>query len=99
MALTKCVVVLDKDANVRDMAEVAWRAFGNVDPSRDFEHAKGPIDVLDHATDIIGFGGKVGIDATRKWASEGFRRNWPEDIVMDAEVKRKVDAKWGKLGI
>jgi 4-hydroxy-3-polyprenylbenzoate decarboxylase len=99
MMFTKVIVVLDKDANVRDMEEVAWRALGNIDPARDLELAKGPIDVLDHATDLIGFGGKVGIDATRKWASEGFRREWPRDIVMDPEIKRRVDEKWGRLGI
>lgn len=99
MALTKVIIVLDRDADVRDMDEVAWRAFGNIDPSRDLEFAKGPIDVLDHATDIIGYGGKVGIDATRKWKSEGFPREWPQDIVMDAEVKARVDGKWGRLGL
>jgi 4-hydroxy-3-polyprenylbenzoate decarboxylase len=99
MSLTKCVIVLDKDANVRDPAEVAWRAFGNVDPSRDLELARGPIDVLDHATDIVGYGGKVGIDATRKWKTEGFPRDWPEDMAMSEEIRRRVDAKWTRLGI
>jgi len=38
-----------------------------------------------------------GTDATRKWASEGFPRPWPDEIVMDAKTKALVDAKWKAL--
>jgi RNAse (barnase) inhibitor barstar len=41
----------------------------------------------------------MGIDATRKWKEEGFDREWPELMTMDAETKRNVDAMWDKLGI
>jgi 4-hydroxy-3-polyprenylbenzoate decarboxylase len=41
----------------------------------------------------------MGIDATRKWKEEGFDREWPRLITMDAETKRNVDAMWEKLGI
>jgi 4-hydroxy-3-polyprenylbenzoate decarboxylase len=99
MMLTKCIIVLDADANLRDMREVAWRAFGSVDPARDFEMASGPADVLDHSAPRIGLGSKVGIDATRKWPSEGFVGDWPDDIVMSDEIRRRVDEKWERLGI
>jgi 4-hydroxy-3-polyprenylbenzoate decarboxylase len=39
----------------------------------------------------------MGIDATRKWASEGFARPWPDEIVMDAKTKALVDSKWKAL--
>jgi 4-hydroxy-3-polyprenylbenzoate decarboxylase len=39
----------------------------------------------------------MGIDATRKWASEGFARLWPDEILMDAKTKAAVDAKWKAL--
>ena len=39
----------------------------------------------------------MGIDATRKWASEGFARPWPDEIVMDAKTKALVDSKWKML--
>jgi 4-hydroxy-3-polyprenylbenzoate decarboxylase len=29
----------------------------------------------------------MGIDATRKWPTEGFTRPWPDEIVMDAKNK------------
>ncbi|MBA3913285.1 MAG: hypothetical protein H0X25_05400 [Acidobacteriales bacterium] len=39
----------------------------------------------------------MGIDATRKWPTEGFTRPWPDEIVMDDETKSRVDAKWQAL--
>jgi 4-hydroxy-3-polyprenylbenzoate decarboxylase len=41
----------------------------------------------------------MGIDATRKWPSEGFDRPWPDEIVMDPATKQRVDALWVKLGL
>ena len=41
----------------------------------------------------------MGIDATRKWPEEGFNRDWPEVIDMDAGVKSKVDMIWDRLGL
>ena len=49
------------------------------------------IDVLDHATSEIAIGSKLGIDATKKLAGEGFKRPWPPLIKMDAAVKAKVE--------
>jgi len=45
------------------------------------------------------FGSKMGVDATRKLPSEGFTRPWPDEIRMDAEVRRKIDSLWPKLGV
>ena len=47
----------------------------------------------------MGYGSKMGIDATAKWKSEGFEREWPEPIVMDGKTKKYVDSIWEKLGI
>ena len=52
---------------------------------------KGPADVLDHATSEIVSGSKLGIDATKKLPSEGFKRPWPPLIKMDEGVKAKVE--------
>jgi 4-hydroxy-3-polyprenylbenzoate decarboxylase len=41
----------------------------------------------------------MGIDGTRKWKEEGFDREWPELITMDAETKKRVDEMWDRLGI
>jgi len=96
---TKLIVVVDDDVDIRNYSELAWRALNNVDYARDVEIVKGPVDDLDHSSQLHRYGGKMGIDATRKWKSEGFVREWPEVIRMSADVKQRVDEMWGKLGI
>jgi len=51
--------------------------------------------VLNHATSEIAMGTKLGIDATRKLAGEGFKRPWPPLIKMDAATRKKIDALFG----
>ena len=99
MSLAKVLVVVDKWVNVRDPHEAWWVALNHLDPQRDARFSMGPIDVLDHASRTFTYGSKIGFDATQKWPEEGFAREWPELIVMDAETKRRVDAIWPQLGI
>ncbi len=96
---TKVLVVVDHDVNVQDYREVVWKTLCAIDPERDVQFSLGPMDTLDHAARLQDFGSKMGIDATRKWASEGFHRPWPDQIVMSAEVKQRVDALWSRLGL
>ena len=96
---TKCIVVVDEDCDVQDIREVVLRAFNNIDPERDIQFTLGPVDSLDHAARLPDFGSKMGVDATRKWPSEGFARPWPGEITMSRDVKARVDAMWKKLGI
>jgi 4-hydroxy-3-polyprenylbenzoate decarboxylase len=96
---TKCIVVLDEDCDVQDLREVVLRAFNNIDPERDIQFTLGPVDSLDHASRLPDFGSKMGVDATRKWPSEGFTRPWPDEIAMDAATQEKVDRMWKSLDI
>ena len=96
---TKCVIVVDEDCDVHDIAEVTLRVANNIDPERDIQFTLGPIDSLDHASRLPNYGSKMGIDATRKWAAEGFSRPWPPMIEMDAATKARVDTIWKKLGL
>jgi len=57
----------------------------------------GPVDSLDHAARLANYGSKMGIDATRKWSTEGFARPWPNEITMDPKIRAQVDAKWKSL--
>src|SRR5213594_3294896 len=91
MMFTKYLVVVDEDVNVHTTSEVLFRLCANTDPQRDSIFTKGPADVLDHATTEIAIGTKLGIDATRKLAGEGFKRPWPPLIKMDAAVKARVE--------
>ncbi len=96
---TKVIVVVDDDVNVQDGGEVVWKALCAIDPERDIQFVMGPVDTLDHAARMQDYGSKMGIDATRKWRSEGYQGRWPDEIKMDAATKARVDAMWGKLGL
>src|SRR6266702_673445 len=94
---TKCIVVVDEDVDVQDIADVTLKVLNHIDPERDIQFTLGPVDSLDHASRLPNFGSKMGIDATRKWATEGFTRTWHNEITMDAKTKALVDAKWSAL--
>ena len=96
---TKCILVVDEDVNVQDIGEVTLKVLNHIDPERDIQFMLGPVDSLDHASRLPNYGSKMGIDATRKWASEGFTRPWPDEILMDEKTKAMVDKKWKDLGI
>jgi len=96
---TKVIVVVDHDANVHDYREVVWKALCAIDPQRDVQFTLGPVDTLDHAARMQDFGSKMGIDATRKWATEGFARPWPDEMLVDEKTKTRVEAMWKTLGI
>jgi 4-hydroxy-3-polyprenylbenzoate decarboxylase len=93
MMFTKVFVVVDEDVDVHDLREVCWRVLANLDAQRDLVHAQGPLDVLDHAPDRQGFGGKLGFDATRKLPEEGYAREWPEVCRHDPDVEERAAAR------
>lgn len=77
------IMVVDKEVAPSDYSTALWKFFNNVDPRRD----------------IFTEGGRMFIDATRKMKEEGHPREWPDELVMDEDVKRRVDEKWERLGI
>jgi 4-hydroxy-3-polyprenylbenzoate decarboxylase len=96
---TKFVIVCDDDINARDWKDVIWAITTRSDASRDLTIVDNtPIDYLDFASPVAGLGGKLGIDATNKWAGET-DREWGEPIVMSDEVKSQVDEMWDQLGL
>ena len=97
MSLTKAIVVVDHDVDVRNPREVAWYVLGNVDWKRDVVIVEGPVDHLDHSCREPSFGGKIGVDATRKLPEEGHRRPWPERVGMSEEVKQEIERKWSEI--
>jgi len=96
---TKFIIVVDDDVDIREWKEVVWAMTTRVDAARDTTIAENtPIDYLDFASPVAGLGSKMGIDATNKWPGET-SREWGRPIVMDAEVKQRVDALWQQLGL
>lgn len=70
MMFTKMMVVVDGDVNIQDNLEVAKYISENTDPTTDFMFTQGPSDVLDHSCSRMAFGGKMGLDATKKLPEE-----------------------------
>jgi 4-hydroxy-3-polyprenylbenzoate decarboxylase len=101
LSLSKLIVVVDKDCDVHDYVEVGWRAFGNVDYAHDVVHMTGPVDHLDHASYEQFYGGKLGIDATAKLETEGYRRagGWPAECVLDPTTLELVQRRWAEYGL
>jgi 4-hydroxy-3-polyprenylbenzoate decarboxylase len=99
LSLAKLIVVVDDDCDVHDYHEVAFRAFGNVDYAHDLLLTQGPVDHLDHASYQQFWGGKAGIDATRKLPTEGYDRGWPDAAVMSPDIVAKVDRRWKEYGL
>jgi 4-hydroxy-3-polyprenylbenzoate decarboxylase len=97
LMFSKCIVVVDKDVDVQNEAEVAWIAGTHVDPSRDIEITRGPVDDLDDAAIFPAFGGKMGIDATRKWPEEGVTRPFPAKLKTTPAAQAVAERIWEKI--
>ena len=96
---TKVVLVVDHDVDIHNSSELVWKALCAIDPERDVQFVMGPVDTLDHAARMQDYGSKMGIDATRKWASEGYTGRWPDEIKMDGNTKSRVNEIWKQLGL
>ena len=96
---TKFVIVTDDDIDVRNWEDVVWAMTTRMDPVRDTVMIENtPIDYLDFASPVSGLGSKMGLDATNKLPGET-QREWGETIVMNPEVKQRIDGLWDDLGI
>lgn len=96
---TKFVILTDDDVDVRNWEDVIWAITTRMDPARDTLMIENtPIDYLDFASPVSGLGSKMGLDATNKMPGET-NREWGNPIIMDAEVKSRIDDLWDQLGI
>jgi 4-hydroxy-3-polyprenylbenzoate decarboxylase len=76
MMFAKVILVTDEDVRPQDHLAF-WRAvLANAVPGRDQQFAKGPIDVLDHASRSWSYGTKLIVDGTRKHDEEGAAESW-----------------------
>ncbi len=87
----KFLLFLDSGVDITSPADIAWIAANNIDPMRDCFHP-----VSDEGTPFS----ILVLDGTRKTvAYDGFKRDWPNIIVMDETTIRKVDENWEKYGL
>lgn len=98
-SMTKLIIAVDPDINVRNWPDVIWALSTRFDASRDVVMIPDtPIDYLDFASPRPGLGGKLGLDATNKLGAET-DREWGQPLTMSAVVTQKVDAIWQQLGV
>lgn len=96
---TKFVIVCDDDIDARNWEDVVWAMTTRMDPLRDTVMVDNtPIDYLDFASPVSGLGSKMGMDATSKWPGET-TREWGIPITMDADILKRVELMWPKLGL
>lgn len=99
LMFSKIVVVVDSDINVHDRQQVIWAMTTRTDPDRDVTIIPGTVtDTLDHASPMINFGSKMGIDATRKGKDEGYQRRWPDVLEMPGEIVESATQKLSRYG-
>ncbi|SHJ81435.1 4-hydroxy-3-polyprenylbenzoate decarboxylase [Anaerocolumna jejuensis DSM 15929] len=79
----KFVIAVDGNVEKEDISLVMWKLFNNIDGKRD----------------LIVYGSRIGIDATKKWKEEGITREWPEDILMSEDIKELVSRRWEEYGL
>ena len=95
--LTKMIVVVDPDIDIRSWPDVIWAISTRADPVRDLVTISDtPIDYLDFASPKPGLGGKLGIDATNKIGPETERERG-RVLTMSPDVVQRVDAMWDRL--
>ncbi len=70
MMFSKYIFVVSGNIDIRNYPELARHISENLNPCTDIMFTRGPLDVLDHASDRFSFGGKAGFDATVKLAEE-----------------------------
>ena len=70
MMFNKIMIVVDDTVDVHDYKAVTKAVSEKVNVNTDILLMRGPLDVLDHASKKMSFGGKIGIDATTKLHEE-----------------------------
>lgn len=70
MMFTKYLTVVSGDVDIRNYPQLLEHVLRNTRCRQDLLFSRGPLDVLDHASDQPLLGGKLGIDATLKTPEE-----------------------------
>lgn len=98
-SMTKLIIAVDPDIDVRNWADVMWAVSTRFDAPRDLVTVPDtPIDYLDFASAQPGLGGKLGLDATTKIGPETTRQ-WGTPLVMSSDVVSRIDALWPSLAL
>jgi 4-hydroxy-3-polyprenylbenzoate decarboxylase len=70
MMFNKIMIVVNGDVDIHNYADLIEKVNANINTAGDIYFTRGPLDILDHAAQSSGFGGKICIDATEKFNEE-----------------------------
>ena len=70
MSFVKTIITVDSEVNVHNYGEVVKLLLDTVDFETDLFFSEGVLDVLNHASDQMLYGSKLGIDLTQKFEGE-----------------------------
>lgn len=70
MMFCKLIIIVSDDVDIHNYQSLVDAISRNFNPQSDSYFSRGPLDVLDHAAHVMGFGGKLCIDATVKLPEE-----------------------------
>ncbi|HEX5011495.1 MAG TPA: menaquinone biosynthesis decarboxylase [Planctomycetota bacterium] len=97
-AFTDRVLVVDADQPLDDPARLLWLTVANIDPERDLERCGDPHQDASLRHRPGWNGRRLGVDATRKNAADGFTRDWPTEQVFPDRLLNKIANHWRDLG-
>lgn len=99
LGLSKLIVIVDADIDVRQESAVWFAAGSYVNPARDVISMEGPTHMDDPAADVRGVGQKLGVDATRKFPEETGHGASPRPLAMPSELLTQLHDRWHELGL
>jgi 4-hydroxy-3-polyprenylbenzoate decarboxylase len=101
MMFNKVLIVFSKEIDLTNYAEVMKALSNRVRVPEDVLLGRGPLDVLDHASAEFAYGGKLGLDATRKTVIGADWKNTVQIIPVQKTQAGQVRAeaeKWMQTG-
>ena len=96
LMFSKTVIVVDKDVDVQNEAEVAWIVGTHYDPERDIQFTRGPVDDLDDASDLPGLRQQDGHRRDAQVAVRGLHPALAEEDRDDPDSRRARPTRCGR---
>jgi len=96
MMFNKILVLASGDISIQDYEKLAQTVFKNLNPATDIYFSTGPMDVLDHSCNKLGFGGKMCIDGTKKFDEE-IEDDYKPKNSFDSFSKEKITSSFAEI--
>ncbi|MEI7594581.1 MAG: menaquinone biosynthesis decarboxylase [Bacteroidota bacterium] len=97
MMFNKIMIIVDEDFDIKNPELLMKVIVNNVNIESDILINKGPSDVLDHASYQFAYGGKIGIDATKKFSTRLVDDN--EISISNITYGLIIDERYLKYGV